>query len=159
MANRLDVAVAPITVADIAAAVELLRLTLAEDGIEPETITDRYVADWISRGRPLLGAWIGERLVGYAMLERGPGPTSFGIVALSVLQPHRRQGLGEQLMRALLAEVRRADEIDEVWLSVAPDNLPARALYEKLGFVYRVGSPKTMFVTTTYLTMLWRPDR
>jgi hypothetical protein len=29
MANRLDVAVAPITVADIAAAVELLRLTLA----------------------------------------------------------------------------------------------------------------------------------
>jgi ribosomal protein S18 acetylase RimI-like enzyme len=159
MANRRDVAIAPITVADIDAVVELLCLTLAEDGVEPETITDRYVAHWIGRGGPLLGAWIGERLVGYVMLERNPGPASFGIVALSVLQPHRRQGLGEQLIRALLAEVRRADEIDEVWLSVAPDNLPARTLYEKLGFVGRVRPPKAMFVPTTYLTMLWRPDR
>jgi ribosomal protein S18 acetylase RimI-like enzyme len=28
---------------------------------------------------------------------------------------------------------RRAGEIGEVWLPVAPDNLPARGLYEKLG--------------------------
>jgi ribosomal protein S18 acetylase RimI-like enzyme len=159
MAARPNVAVGPITVADIDGAVELLRLTLSEDRIEPDTITGRYVTNWIGRGAPLLGAWVDARLVGYAMLERGPRPASLGIVALSVLQNYRRRGLGEQLMRALLAEVRQAGEIDEVWLSVAPDNLPARALYEKLGFVDRVGSPATMFVPATYLTMLWRPDR
>jgi [ribosomal protein S18]-alanine N-acetyltransferase len=159
MAARLSVTIGPITAADIDAAVELLRLTLAEDGVEPDSITGRYVVSWIGRGAPLLGASVGSRLVGYAMLERGPGPACFGTVALSVLQRHRRRGIGERLMRALLSEVRQAGEIDEVWLSVAPDNLPALALYEKLGFVDRAGSPATMFVPAMYLAMLWRPDR
>lgn len=78
---------------------------------------------------------------------------------MSVLRGYRRHGFGEQLMRALLAKAQRAGEIDEIWLSVAPDNLPAWALYEKLCFVARPDPPPTMFVPAKYLTMVWRQDR
>jgi len=151
------VTIVAITVAEFDAASELLRLTLIESGSDPNVITERYVVRWIGSGAPVLGARVGAHLVGYAMIERGP--LRCGVVALSVLQRHRRQGLGERLMRSLLTEAHRSGEIDEVWLSVAPDNLPARALYEKLGFVDRVNPPSTMFVPAAYLTMLWRPDR
>jgi [ribosomal protein S18]-alanine N-acetyltransferase len=151
--------IVPITPANLAATSELLRRTLVENGIEPNVVTEHYVAGWIGNGAPVLGARVGGHLVGYAMLERGSGATPYGVVALSVLQHYRCKGLGERLMRALLAEARRSGEIDEVWLSVAPDNLPALALYEKLGFVDRAGGPPTLFVPATYVTMLWRPDR
>jgi ribosomal protein S18 acetylase RimI-like enzyme len=80
------------------------------------------------------------------------------VVALSVLRPYRRKGLGERLMRALLASVRSGGKIDEVWLSVAPGNLPARRLYEKLGFVDRADPLPSLFVPASYLTMLWQPE-
>ena len=152
-------AIAPITAADVDAASELLRLTLMESCIDPNAITEHYVANWIRSGAPVLGAWVGGHLIGYAMLERIAGPEPVGVVALSVLRRYRRRGFGEQLMRVLLAEAQRAGEIDEVWLSVAPDNLPARALYEKLCFVERPDPPSTMFVPSKDLTMVWRPDR
>jgi ribosomal protein S18 acetylase RimI-like enzyme len=157
MPDRTTVTIAAITAAEFDAASELLRLTLIESGSDPNVITERYVAGWIGSGAPVLGARVGAHLVGYAMLERGP--LSCGVVAPSVLQRHRRQGLGERLMRGLLAEARRSGEIDEVWLSVAPDNLPARTLYGKLGFVDRADPPSTMSMPANYLSMLWRPDR
>jgi ribosomal protein S18 acetylase RimI-like enzyme len=120
MPSPLIAKIVPITPADLAATSELLRLTLAENCIEPNVVTEHYVAGWIGNGAPVLGARVGGRLVGYAMLERGSGAAPYGVVALSVLQRYRRKGLGERLMRALLAEARRSGEIDEVWLSVAP---------------------------------------
>lgn len=159
MPTRFAAAIVPIAAADLDAAAALLRLTLVESGIEPDVVTERYVAGWIGGGAPLLGARVGPVLVGYAMLERGPGPGDFGVVALSVLQRYRRQGLGEKLMRALLEAVRQAGEIGEVWLSVAPENLPARALYEKLGFTGRADPPLAMFVPAAHLTMLCRLGR
>jgi len=159
MPRPMTAKIVPITAADLGTAGELLRLTLAESCIEPNVVTEHYVAGWVGNGAPVFGARIGGRLVGYAMLERGTQPEPFGIVALSVLRRYRRKGLGKRLMRALLDEMRWEGQVDEVWLSVAPDNLPARALYEKLGFVERAAAPLTMFVPATYLTMLWRPDR
>jgi len=151
--------IAPITAADLGAAGEMLRLTLIENCVDPNVIAEHYVADWIGCCAPVLGARVGGQLVGYATLERIPGPGAFGVVALSVLSRYRRRGLGEKLLRALLTEAQRAGEISEVWLSVAPDNLPARALYEKLCFAAHLNPPPTMFVPAKYLTLVWRPDR
>ena len=134
----------------------LLRLTNAESGVDPDAITDHYVEDWISRAHLLLGARAAPGLVGYAALERGE---HLGAVALSVLRHYRRKGLGERLMRALLAAVRDDPRISQVWLSVAPQNLPARRLYEKLGFVDRADPPPSLAAPAGYATMIWRPDR
>ena len=55
------------------------------------------------------------------------------ILTVGVLPAARRQGIGEQLVQALLAEaVRRRAE--EVLLEVRMDNAAARQLYGKLGF-------------------------
>jgi len=131
--------------------------------LDGEAISTLYVARWIAladraAGALLLGARVGKRLVGYAMLEPGPGAAAaIGVVALSVLRHYRRKGVGEQLMRALLGGARDGGQIEQVWLSTAPENLPGRRLYEKLGFVARADPPPSLFVPVSYLTMRWRP--
>jgi [ribosomal protein S18]-alanine N-acetyltransferase len=134
----------------------LLRLTNAESGVDPDAISELYVSGWIAAGHILLSARAAPGLVGYAILARRG---AIGTVGLSVLRHYRRKGLGERLMRALLAAVPELEQIDQVWLAVAPENLPARRLYEKLGFVDRAYAPPSLVVPAGYLAMLWRPDR
>ena len=50
-----------------------------------------------------------------------------------VAEKRRSQGIGTQLMRALLAHVQSTND-ESVFLEVRESNKPARALYEKLGF-------------------------
>jgi N-acetylglutamate synthase len=57
-----------------------------------------------------------------------------GLTAIEVAQGHRRQGLGRQIVRALAAYA-ASHGCRHVWLQVARDNGPARALYTHLGFV------------------------
>jgi ribosomal-protein-alanine N-acetyltransferase len=155
----------PITAADRDALADLLRQTHLENGLEPDAITDKHVADWIGSlvddaGGLLIGARVGSRLVGYCLLERGRDAASaIGSVGLTVLTHYRRKGIGQQLMRALLAAARDGGEIEQVWLAVEPGNLPARRIYEKLGFVHRVEPPSSLFVPARYIAMLWRPER
>lgn len=142
--------------ADHVAVADLLRLINAETGVEPDAVTDRYVANWIGGAHVLLGAHAAPGLVGYAMLERHE---QLGAVGLSVLRHYRRKGIGEQLMRALLAAVRDDGKISKVWLALGRENLPARRLYEKLGFVERADAPPSLVVPAAHSAMLWRPDR
>jgi RimJ/RimL family protein N-acetyltransferase len=138
----------------------LLRLTNAESGVDPEAISTRYASDWIAAAHRLFGAHAAPGLVGYAILERPlERHRAIGAVGLSVLRHYRRKGLGERLMRALLASVRGDEQIDQVWLAVASENLPARRLYEKLGFVDRADPPPSLVVPAAHSAMLWRPDR
>jgi ribosomal-protein-alanine N-acetyltransferase len=146
----------PLEPADREGIAELLRLTNAESGIDPDAISDRYAGEWIATAHLLFGARAAPGLIGYAILERHG---RIGAVGLSVLRHYRRKGLGEQLMRALLATVRDDGQIDRSWLAVAPENLPARRLYEKLGFVDRADPPPDLVVPAGYAAMLWRPDR
>jgi GNAT superfamily N-acetyltransferase len=80
----------------------------------------------------------------FASLE-GPGDEVYGIArgavngqwlgvtALEVPEAYRRLGVGRSLMTALIAHA--ADHLcRHVWLQVARDNAPARALYDQLGF-------------------------
>jgi len=55
------------------------------------------------------------------------------ILTVGVLPAARRQGIGEQLVQALVAEASRRRAI-EVLLEVRIDNAAARQLYAKLGF-------------------------
>ncbi len=55
------------------------------------------------------------------------------VTNIAVSPSHRRQGLGQAVTEALLAEARRRG-ISSVFLEVRESNLAARGLYEKLGF-------------------------
>src|SRR5687767_15238754 len=55
------------------------------------------------------------------------------IAGIGISPAHRGKGVGEELMRGVLAEARDRG-LREVWLEVLVQNEPAIRLYEKLGF-------------------------
>jgi ribosomal protein S18 acetylase RimI-like enzyme len=72
-----------------------------------------------------------DRPVGLCML--GIRGREGWIGGMGVVATHRRAGIGELLMRAVLGEA-RARQLGRVRLEVLQENDPARLLYEKLGF-------------------------
>jgi ribosomal-protein-alanine N-acetyltransferase len=68
------------------------------------------------------------------------GPRGLQIVTLDVHPNHRRRGLGQALMNEIEARARR-DGRRRIYLQVAVDNQPARALYKKFGFTARTILP------------------
>ncbi|MDP9101234.1 MAG: ribosomal protein S18-alanine N-acetyltransferase [Actinomycetota bacterium] len=82
--------------------------------------------------RHYLVALAGEHLAGYAGLCGYPEEAF--IQTMAVDPASQRQGVGTLLLRALLAEAARRD-LRTVLLEVRADNAPARALYERHGFL------------------------
>src|SRR5262245_35948914 len=78
-------------------------------------------------------AWQDERPVGAALL--GLRGEHAWVGGMGVVPAARRVGLGERLMREILAAAREAGA-SEVRLEVLEQNVAARALYEKLGFTF-----------------------
>lgn len=74
----------------------------------------------------------GGEPVALAML--GVRPPRGWIGGMGVVESHRRRGLGQAVMRAVLARA-RALGLTEVMLEVLEQNASAHALYESLGFV------------------------
>ena len=66
------------------------------------------LADWDSYlGMDvILGAFVGEQLVGLASLSYGKTPTVAQLVSIHVSQPYRRHGIGAQLMQVLMGIAR-----------------------------------------------------
>ncbi len=156
------VTIAPIGGTHLGDVAGLLRHSLAEFGLNTDAVDESFVERWIEQfvatpsGR-LLGAWVEGYLVGYVALQRTTDlSAAFGAVAISVLRPYRRRGLGERLLCALLTAVSESGDAIEVWLSVAPDNLPAQCLYTKLAFVLRDDPPPSLLVPANYLAMAWQ---
>jgi ribosomal protein S18 acetylase RimI-like enzyme len=116
------------------------------------TTAERPDAEWISsfryRGRPLspdLVPILTQNQHSVFVTARGDGGPAhaigrgsitdhwLGITAVEVREPYRRQGLGRRVIAAL-AEYAAARGVRHVYLQVADDNVPAIALYERLGF-------------------------
>ncbi len=78
------------------------------------------------------------RIVGFVeVVRRGPGAAPFDgfwINATMVARPFRGMGIAEGLMQRTIATAREAGA-RELLLTVFADNLPALALYRKVGFV------------------------
>ena len=87
--------------------------------------------------RELLAAEVDGELVGTVSLsETEMMPSSLHLFALEVAPGARGRGIGEAIVRFVLAEARRRGRM-RVYLEVRADN-PARRLYFRLGF-RRVG--------------------
>ena len=78
-----------------------------------------------------LVAMEGETLAGYIGSQISYGEADMMNVAVS--PDHRRKGIGEKLILALMEEL-KARECISLALEVRASNAPAIALYEKLGF-------------------------
>ena len=87
------------------------------------------------------------------LANHGTGARYVGHVEdVFVSRDFRRQGIGESLMRALIAEAKRRDVIS-LWLTSNPRRIPAHRLYEKLGFA-RLAKPDEDRDHATNLYML-----
>ncbi|TIT92347.1 MAG: ribosomal-protein-alanine N-acetyltransferase [Mesorhizobium sp.] len=128
--RRRDYALEPLTVADSAAVAVLHR----EDFVRPWT--DGEFAALLEQ----------DTVFGYAARETGQGakpPVGFvlarlaagegEILTVAVARAHRRQGLGWQLIDAVLREL-HAQRAEALFLEVDETNTPAIALYRRLGF-------------------------
>jgi ribosomal protein S18 acetylase RimI-like enzyme len=117
---------------------ELLDLQHAAYAVEAALIGDDRIPPLHEtlaqlRGEPLrwLGAFDGDRLAGAVAWAQTPGEVDLD--RLVVHPGAHRRGVG----RALVTEVMSRAAGRRIVVSTGRDNLPARALYERLGFVPR----------------------
>ena len=93
----------------------------------------------------ILSLWLvaleGEEVIGYVGSQTVLGWSDMMNVA--VHPDHRRKGVGEKLVTAL-EEALKAQESTCLTLEVRASNEPAKALYEKLGFI-EVGRRKNYY--------------
>lgn len=68
---------------------------------------------------------------GYALVLAGRG--SADLVSVAVMPTALRRGVATRLLLFALADL-AAEGVEDVTLEVAVDNVPARALYDRLGF-------------------------
>lgn len=67
--------------------------------------------------------------------------TDFGRLEYVAVDPeHRRKGIGENLVRYVIAEANKIDELESLFLSMDPKNTNAKNLYLKCGFQETVQS-------------------
>ena len=83
-------------------------------------------------------------------------PPDCDILNLAVAPDARRQGLGQQLLQALLDTLHRRG-IERVFLEVRPTNVPARALYAALGFE-EIGRRKEYYVNPVEDALILRKE-
>lgn len=80
-----------------------------------------------------LTAVAGARSVGFAVLAR-LGEPAVELRRMVVAPPHRGEGLGRELLRAVVARATAGHGATGVWLDVKAGNARARRLYETEGF-------------------------
>lgn len=80
-----------------------------------------------------LTAWDGDTIVGFIGLMAVAGEGD--ITNVAVLPSHRKQGIGDQLVRSMIALAKEKD-ISKIMLEVRASNEAAIHLYEKYGFEF-----------------------
>lgn len=85
----------------------------------------------LQRGDTLLGVYIQQRLVGYAMLQKIAD--EWHLHNIAVQDTLQGQGIGAFLMQAMIAQAREQG-LSVILLEVRESNLGARHLYRKFGF-------------------------
>jgi len=79
--------------------------------------------------------WIaqaGDEPIGFILCQIMPGQSE--VLTFCVQPSHRRKGIGEKLLRQAIVAI-KTERDAAIMLEAAADNLAARKLYEKLGFV------------------------
>ena len=100
-----------------------------------------------------LGAWDGAALVGAISSESDPRLKVRHIahlIGMMVDGAQRGRGIGRALLEASIGELRRAEGLEMITLSVTAGNAPAINLYERAGFVRYGSLPRALRVDGRY---------
>ena len=117
--------------------------------------SEKSVAAELEHGYSLwLVAMEGETLAGYIGSQISYGEADMMNVAVS--PDHRRKGIGEKLILALM-EALKVRECISLALEVRASNAPAIALYEKLGFG-QIGLRKNYYRTPKEDALILRKE-
>jgi RimJ/RimL family protein N-acetyltransferase len=102
----------------------------------PLESTAEFVRSCIRAGNPHFIALVDGRAVGWCDIQPMARETQAhgGVLGMGIVGSHRGKGIGKALMRAALEAARKAG-LTRVELTVREDNLRAKALYEKSGFI------------------------
>jgi len=109
----------------------------------------------------VVGALEGESLVGAAGWQRDPRARTRHrgeLFGMAVAAPARGRGLGRALVEAVLADLRAADGMVAVRLTVTEGNRAAERLYARCGFVRCGTEPMAVRVGDRFLdkVVMWR---
>ncbi|MFD3506418.1 GNAT family N-acetyltransferase [Nocardia sp. NPDC058666] len=77
-----------------------------------------------------------DKVVGYAMTIKGEGTRAW-LISLAVSPDRRGYGYGHGLLRRSIKVCLKKGDVDEVWLTVDPQNVAAYKLFTDFGFVLR----------------------
>lgn len=80
-----------------------------------------------------LGAYDGDRLVGFALTEPRRWNRTLWVWEFSVTEKYRRKGIGRQLMDGLVEKAHQSD-FRSIGLETQSTNLPAITFYRSVGF-------------------------
>jgi ribosomal-protein-alanine N-acetyltransferase len=152
----------PATSADIASFMELERLSpTAAHWTErqyhemfDQGESQRFIlaAESSTRSDPKGSSNVPHRLLGF-LVARHLAP-EWELENIVVAPAVRRNGIGNQLLSALLAAARKAKS-EPIFLEVRDSNTAARALYEKAGFV-QTGRRKSYYANPAEDAVLYR---
>ncbi|WP_291407110.1 GNAT family protein [Devosia sp.] len=95
-----------------------------------------FVAGNIENGNPHYVALVDDEVVGWCDICRDGsiGSGHVGSLGMGIVASHRGRGIGRALIEAALAEA--SETFRRVELDVYASNIPAIALYEKVGFAH-----------------------
>ncbi len=117
---------------------------------EEFTLTIEQEADWIKKAAEhensiILIGLVGDEVIAVTDAHGGKRKRIAHIAHLgtSVAKKLRGQGVGQAMMMALCNWARANKNLEYLELSVMGDNIPARSLYKKLGFVEVANKPNS----------------
>jgi GNAT superfamily N-acetyltransferase len=84
--------------------------------------------------QPLFASFVGPGDEVFGSARGAINGQWLGVTALEVTEARRRRGIGRALLAALITYA-ADNRCRHIWLQVARDNAPARALYDQLGFI------------------------
>lgn len=98
--------------------------SIIEAMFEPDSLNSRAAYD-------------GDEMVGYTMYgyDAESNPRQYWIVRLMVSHKHQGRGYGRAIMQQVIEDLKQQPGCDAIYISFAPENETARALYSSLGFV------------------------
>ncbi|WP_449620329.1 N-acetyltransferase family protein [Robertmurraya sp. Marseille-Q9965] len=99
------------------------------------------------------GAFKEERLVGVVtlVLEQSVKLNHrANIYAMYVLPDYRSNGIGKRLMEQAIEKAKEIDYIEQIYLTVVASNVPAKKLYQSLGFEVFGLDKRALRVEDTY---------